>query len=127
VVDESVRPREADGTGDGFTLLDFFVAITGSWAIPFAVLSSLGETSNWRFPAYLTGGLLGLCWAWWCRVIEWHIHARRVSRGPRSRPSTTAAIVVVAFVVAAGLLVQYGLYRGLRFLFGIALAHYGAG
>ena len=116
-------PERSASSHGGFTLLDLFTGISGGWAIPLAVMSSLGETSAWRFPAYVAGGVLGLFWAWWCKVIEWHIHTWRLSRMPEvpSRPTMRALVVVTLCVVAAGVLVQYGLYRALRLVLGIAV------
>ena len=116
-------PDQGDLLHGGFTLIDLFAAICGGWAIPFAVMSSLGFSSGWRFPAYVAGSVLGLFWAWWCKVIEWHIHTWRLSResGGPSRPTTAASVVVTLCVVAAGVLVPYGLYRAIRLVLGIAV------
>ena len=111
-------PSSQDVGHGGVTLLDLLVAISGSWAIPLAVLNTLGDHSAWRFPAYLVGGLVGLLWAWYSRGVEYVI--RKVLQ--IDNPALSVGVAVFLFVVALGLLVQYGLYRLLRLALG-ALVH----
>jgi len=119
----SAASREAEH--GGVTLFDLVLIISGGWALPYAVVAALGTQSAWRVPAYLAGGVGGLFWGWYCKKFEWFAYKKILEQ--KGKPVTasslpfTTALGIYLGVLGLSLLLQYALYRIIRFGLGIVL------
>jgi hypothetical protein len=116
----SKSPSSTQEGHGGVTLLDLVLAISGAWAIPYAVEASMGHESMWRLPAYLVGAVGAFFWAWYCKVFGWVIHRRLLADKPAGTTPTMTVLVTVYFgVLAVSLVLQYSLYRAILFLLAV--------
>ena len=97
---------------------------TGVWALPTAVAVTLGKDSAWFQFAVLIGAVGSLFWAWYCRAFAWFI-AKKLQeyRGITDTASLPVAIGLGIYVgtLASSLLLQYALFRVIRFAIESAL------
>ena len=126
-----VKPREVDSVvfvpaallHHGVTLLDLILMMSGAWGIPFAVEGALGRESRWRFVGYVSGGVLGLFWAWYCKKAGWFLHRVLLDEPAGNTPlSVVASMSLYVGVLLSSTLLQYALYRCLRFTISVAFA-----
>jgi hypothetical protein len=94
-----------------FTLLDLFLILSGSWALPFAV-TAVGRRS-WYFAALFAGSVGGIFWACYCRRFEQFLHERLcgTEAGPKRQPNYAQFLIVYLVVLVLSSLLQYALYR----------------
>src|SRR5882672_10523353 len=91
----SKSPASSEKGHGGVTLLDLVLAISGAWAMPYAVEANMGHQSMWRLPAYLVGAVGSFFWAWYCKVFGWAIHRKLLAHKPAGTASTMPVLVTV--------------------------------
>jgi len=107
----------------GVTLSDLILMISGGWALPYAVMAAMGSQSPWRIPAYVVGGVGGLFWGWYFHRMGPFLYkkAREQKGMPATTPPSTTIFGIYLGVLTLSFLLQYALYRLIRFALGIAL------
>ena len=75
--------------------------VSGGWALPAAGVEVFGRHSVRLIPLYVSGGIIGVLWAWYCKKLQRFLHY----------------LAVLALSIA----LQFLLYRLLIFLFGLSL------
>jgi hypothetical protein len=99
---------------NGVTLLDLVLAISGSWAIPQAVISVLGRDSRWLVLAFVATAATCIPWVWYCRKLIRAMGGALFGGRPHP-PSVAAGVGVYLAVLAISLLLQFAIFRGLQF------------
>lgn len=120
VPDGSVAGESERG---GVGLSDLILMISGGWALPYAVMAVMGNQSPWRIPAYLIGGVGGLLWGWYFRVLGPFLYRKlhgQQGTSPATPPFPTIFGIYLG-MLSLSFLLQYALYRLIRFALGIAL------
>jgi hypothetical protein len=65
---------------------------------------------------YVSGGVLGLFWAWYCKKAGWFLHRVLLDEPAGNTPlSVVASMSLYVGVLLSSTLLQYALYRCLRF------------
>jgi len=98
--------RAAARPSGGITLIDLFVAIAGSWALPLAA-RALGLGLVWIGLLHVANAFAGLVWAFHSRKLGWYLFVRG-KEIEQVRPAVLHAGVL--FILLLTVAMQYVVY-----------------